>query len=84
MRCSPCLRLRVLSGLRISLGICARPARDAPGCARLTRIRRFVSQTIVAILKCALLPKRPPDRLCPLPARVWLEQLEAWQSELLR
>lgn len=24
VRCSPCLRLRVLSGLRISLGICAR------------------------------------------------------------
>lgn len=45
--------------------------------------RRFVSQTIVAILKCALLPKRPQIDM-PAAGKSLAEQLEAWQSELLR
>lgn len=45
--------------------------------------RRFVSQTIVAILKCALLPKRPQVDM-PAAGKSLAEQLEAWQSELLR
>lgn len=45
--------------------------------------RRFVSQTIVAILKCALLPKRPQIDM-PAAGKSLTEQLEAWQSELLR
>ena len=45
--------------------------------------RRFVSQTIVAILKCALLPKRPQIDV-PAAGKSLAEQLEAWQSELLR
>ena len=45
--------------------------------------RRFVSQTIVAILKCALLPKRPEFSV-PSSGKSLAEQLEAWQSELLR
>ena len=45
--------------------------------------RRFVSQTIVAILKCALLPKRPQIDI-PAAGKSLAEQLEAWQSELLR
>ena len=45
--------------------------------------RRFVSQTIVAILKCALLPKRPEFSV-PSSGKSLAEQLEAWQSELMR
>ena len=45
--------------------------------------RRFVSQTIAAILKCALLPKRPQIDM-PAAGKSLAEQLEAWQSELLR
>ena len=45
--------------------------------------RRFVSQTIVAILKCALLPKRPQIDMSAA-GKSLAEQLEAWQSELLR
>ena len=45
--------------------------------------RRFVSQTIVAILKCALLPKRLQIDM-PAAGKSLAEQLEAWQSELLR
>lgn len=45
--------------------------------------RRFVSQTIVAILKCALLPKRPQFDMSAA-GKSLAEQLEAWQSELLR
>lgn len=45
--------------------------------------RRFVSQTIVAILKCALLPKRPEFSV-PSSGKSLAEQLEVWQSELLR
>ena len=45
--------------------------------------RRFVSQTIVAILKCALLPKRPEFNI-PAAGKSLADQLEAWQSELLR
>lgn len=45
--------------------------------------RRLVSQTIVAILKCALLPKRPQIDM-PAAGKSLAEQLEAWQSELLR
>ena len=45
--------------------------------------RRFISQTIVAILKCALLPKRPQIDV-PAAGKSLAEQLEAWQSELLR
>ena len=44
--------------------------------------RRFISQTIVAILKCALLPKRPELNV-PAAGKSLAEQLEAWQSELL-
>ena len=45
--------------------------------------RRFVSQTIAAILKCALLPKRPQIDV-PAAGKSLAEQLEAWQSDLLR
>lgn len=45
--------------------------------------RRFVSQTVAAILKCALLPKRPQINM-PTAGKSLAEQLEAWQSELLR
>ena len=45
--------------------------------------RRFISQTIVAILKCALLPKRPELNV-PAAGKSLTEQLEAWQSELLQ
>ena len=45
--------------------------------------RRFVSQTIAAILKCALLPKRPQIDV-PAAGKSLAEQLEAWQSELMR
>ena len=45
--------------------------------------RRFISQTIAAILKCALLPKRPELNV-PTSGKSLAEQLEAWQSELLR
>ena len=44
--------------------------------------RRFISQTIAAILKCALLPKRPEFNV-PATGKSLAEQLEAWQSELL-
>ena len=44
--------------------------------------RRFISQTIVAILKCALLPKRAELNV-PIAGKSLAEQLEAWQSELL-
>lgn len=44
--------------------------------------RRLVSQTIAAILKCALLPKRPPIDV-PAAGKSLTEQLEAWQSELM-
>ena len=44
--------------------------------------RRFISQTIAAILKCALLPKRPELNV-PAAGKNLAEQLEAWQSELL-
>ena len=44
--------------------------------------RRFISQTIAAILKCALLPKRPEFNV-PGAGKSLAEQLEAWQSELL-
>lgn len=43
---------------------------------------RFVSQTIAAILKCALLPKRPQIDM-PAAGKSLAEQLDAWQSELL-
>lgn len=45
--------------------------------------RRFVSQTIVAILKRALLPKRPEFSM-PSSGKSLTEQLEVWQSEFLR
>lgn len=45
--------------------------------------RRFVSQTIVAILKCALLPRRPEFSV-PSSGKSLAEQLEVWQSEFLR
>lgn len=45
--------------------------------------RRFISQTVVAILKCALLPKRSELNV-PAAGKSLAEQLEAWQSELLR
>lgn len=45
--------------------------------------RRFISQTIVAILKCALMPMRPELNV-PTSGKGLAEQLEAWQSELLR
>ena len=45
--------------------------------------RRFISQTVAAILKCALLPKRPELNV-PAAGKSLTEQLEAWQSELLR
>lgn len=45
--------------------------------------RRFISQTIVAIFKCALLPKRSELNV-PAAGKSLAEQLEAWQSELLR
>lgn len=44
--------------------------------------RRFISQTIVAILKCALLPKRAELNV-PIAGKSLAEQLDAWQSELL-
>lgn len=45
--------------------------------------RRFISQAIAAILKCALLPKRPELNV-PAAGKSMAEQLEAWQSEFLR
>ena len=45
--------------------------------------RHFVSQTIAAILRCALLPKRPQIDMSAA-GKSLAEQLEAWQSELLR
>lgn len=44
--------------------------------------RRFISQTMAAILKCALLPKRPEFSM-PAAGKSFAEQLETWQSELL-
>ena len=68
----------IAGNLRESLPVMLQAAQDFD-----KDTRRFISQTILAILKCALLPKRPELNV-PAAGKSLAEQLEAWQSELLR